>query len=119
MGVPGCASNSIAMEPLVLPTFPVRGSTGLSTAEMASQFLQFAQKPRCCKSSERPAENIGNLRNGWNALSHRWAGCLSTASLCVKGVRMIAVTIGTGEYYSKLAHYAARTLGKMTGLKTV
>ena len=32
---------------------------------------------------------------------------------------MIAVTIGTGEYYSKLAHYAARTLGKMTGLKTV
>jgi len=32
---------------------------------------------------------------------------------------MIAVTIGTGEYYTKLAHHAAHAIEKMTGLKTV
>ena len=32
---------------------------------------------------------------------------------------MIAVTIGTGEYYTKLANYAAGAIEKMTGLKTV
>src|SRR5207248_11633378 len=32
---------------------------------------------------------------------------------------MIAVTIGTGEYYTKLAHHAANAIEKMTGLKTV
>ena len=32
---------------------------------------------------------------------------------------MIALTIGTGEYYTKLAHHAAQAVEKMTGLETV
>ena len=32
---------------------------------------------------------------------------------------MIGVTIGTGEYYTKLAQHAAQAIEKMTGVKTI